>query len=229
MLPNNQSAASSLFARWAINLIKLSAAAICLAACAAPVTEENPRLISKSWVSFRDASVVRQNFETTCGAASLATVLNNLYGFSFSESDILSRLGSTGRMSLSRLAQVSEDLGFNAIGVSVPFETLTDLQVPVIAYVHYQGDDHFTVVTGISEQGDVALADSSWGNRTLTQGQFESMWALEDHGDKPVGSFLAILPSDTSDMSPNFESFNAAQKLNALRRSAGLVHSNLYR
>jgi hypothetical protein len=40
--------------------------------------------------------------------------------------------------------------------------------IPIIAYLKYKGDDHFSVIRGFGPDGMVWLGDPSWGNRKFS-------------------------------------------------------------
>lgn len=148
---------------------------------------------TSSWIDIRDSRIVKQSLDYSCGAASLATVLNEFYGLNITEADVFNRLENQEVLSFADLAKVSEDFGFKAGGLRVDFEKLLELQIPAIAYLDYRGRDHFTVITGISEDGIVSVADPSWGNRRFRRSQFEEMWLAVG------GRILLIVPNDLSE------------------------------
>ncbi len=83
-------------------------------------------------------------------------------------------------------------LGFKGIGLATSWEQLTALRIPVIIYVRQRKEDHFTVLSGVSDN-KVKLSDSSLGNRILTRGQFKEIWQTrEEQGLE--GKMLAVLP-----------------------------------
>jgi predicted double-glycine peptidase len=151
-----------------------------------------------SWKALRDFQVVKQELDYSCGAASLATILNEFYGMSVTEEDVLTRMGAKDRSSFQQLAEVAPSYGVRAGGIMLPFDGLKQLQVPAIAYVQYRGDDHFTVIRGIRRDGVVHVADPSWGNRQLTARQFRRMWEAPDTDGTMRGRILLILPQDVN-------------------------------
>lgn len=147
-----------------------------------------------SWKALRDFRIVKQELDYSCGAASLATILNEFYGLSVTEQDVLTRVGATDRSSFQQLADVAPSYGVKAGGLMLSFQDLRQLQVPAIAYVQYRGNDHFTVIRGIRRDGVVHLADPSWGNRQLTAHQFRRMWEAPDADGAMRGRILLLLP-----------------------------------
>ena len=151
----------------------------------------------RSWKTLRDDRVVKQDLDYSCGAASLATLLNSFYGQNLSEAVLLKAMDKgDGRASFDDMARAALKFGFRAQGFAASWEQLTRLKMPVIVYVTHRKNDHFSVLRGIS--GDtVWLADPSQGNRTYSREQFLAMWQTRTDGQDPalVGKFLAVLPA----------------------------------
>lgn len=155
------------------------------------------RVPVKSWKRLRDDRVVKQDLDYSCGAASLATLLNEYYGQRLSEEQLLKAMDKgDGRASFEDMARALRQFGFRAQGFAASYEQLARLKMPVIVYVKHRKDDHFSVLRGID--GDtVWLADPSLGNRTYSREQFLAMWQTrQDQGDGLKGKFLAVLPAD---------------------------------
>jgi len=151
----------------------------------------------KSWKTLRDARVVKQDRDFSCGAASLATLLNEQYKQHVTEEDFLKAMSKeSDRASFENMANVMPQFGFKAQGFAASWEQLTQLRMPVIVYLEHRKDEHFSVLRGIS--GNTAwLADPSLGNRTYSREQFLSMWETRGKGMENAhlrGKFLAILP-----------------------------------
>ncbi len=147
----------------------------------------------KSWKQLRDAGVVKQDLDYSCGAASVATIMNGFYGFEVTEEALLEAMAKDGAASFSDMAEVVRPYGLKGMGVALNFEQLRKLKTPAIAYLRYRDDDHFTVIRGIAADGTVQLADSSWGNRRFTRQQFLTMWETRD-GEVLKGKILLLLP-----------------------------------
>lgn len=158
-------------------------------------TTSNPIIFSThaTWKDSRDDKVTKQDVDYSCGASSLSTILTYFYQTPKTEQQILDDMALDDVMSsFLDLAKVSEKYGFTSRGVMMDYDTLTKLKIPAIVYVNHKRSDHFSVVRAIDEY-NVYLADSSWGNRTLTRRQFEKMWLTADNQSK--GKVLLILPT----------------------------------
>lgn len=148
----------------------------------------------------RDEKIVKQALDFSCGSASLATLLNGQYGESLSEKDFLNAFGQgEKKASFSDMARVLPTFGYKAQGFASDWSQLSQLRIPVVVYLKYRGQDHFSVIRGI-DSTSVWLADSSFGNRIFSRREFLEMWytreTLRDNESEgsPQGKFLLILP-----------------------------------
>ncbi len=161
-----------------------------------PFFNSNPivydRISVHSWKSKRDEGIVKQDLDFSCGAASLATLLNSFYKQSLTEREILARMNrETIQASFDDMQKVLPQLGFEAKGYALTFEQLAQLKIPVIVYLKYRKEDHFSVLRGID--GDtVLLADPSMGNVSMSKAQFLDAW--ETRGGNLAGKILAVVP-----------------------------------
>jgi predicted double-glycine peptidase len=150
----------------------------------------------KNWKTLRDALVVKQDLDYSCGAASLATLLNYFYGQDLTEEDLLKAMDKgDGRASFDDMAKALPKFGFRAQGFAASWDQLTRLKMPVIVYVKHRKNDHFSVLRGINQK-TVWLADPSLGNRTYSRNQFLAMWQTRQDTENAdlAGKFLAVLP-----------------------------------
>ncbi|ENV2199191.1 TPA: C39 family peptidase, partial [Neisseria gonorrhoeae] len=147
---------------------------------AAPMFNDNPVVYGKiklqSWKARRDFNIVKQDLDFSCGAASVATLLNNFYGQKLTEEEVLEKLGKEQmRASFEDMRRIMPDLGFEAKGYALSFEQLAQLKIPVIVYLKYRKDDHFSVLRGIGGN-TVLLADPSPGHVSMSRAQFLEAW-----------------------------------------------------
>lgn len=193
----------------------------------------NPQILKtqnitiQSWKEQKDAGVVKQDLDYSCGASSLATILTYFYQNPTSERQILDDMALSDVMaSFSDLAIVSQKYGFIAKGFTTNYDTLSKLKIPAIVYLNHKRSDHFSVVRAI-DNDRVYLADSSWGNRVLSKKQFEQMWHTNNDPNLQ-GKVLLILPSNEQQKQlsdTNFVKIQDAQKL--LRESPVLFRDFL--
>lgn len=163
---------------------------------AQPSFIENPiahqKIQVQSWKAQRDFGIVKQDLDFSCGAASVATLMNNFYGQNLTEEEILTKMDKTQmRASFDDMQRIMPELGFEAKGYALSFEQLVQLKIPVIVYLKYRKNDHFSVLRGIDEN-TVWLADSSWGHVAMSKAQFLDAWQTRD--GEMAGKILAIVP-----------------------------------
>jgi hypothetical protein len=143
----------------------------------------------RSLRALRDAGVVKQRYDYSCGSAALATLLT--YGLNDPvDEDVLLRalleplspeeliaLQKKG-LSLFDLQQLAQKRGHRAQGFRVHRSQLAKLSRPVIVFIKPHGYEHFAVLKGL--RGDrVHLADPSLGNVRMPLYRFLDMWSDE--------------------------------------------------
>jgi uncharacterized protein len=140
----------------------------------------------RSMKALRDANVVKQRFDYSCGAAALATLLRYGFGDAVTEREIVAQLFSTESdeqqqvsiregFSLLDLQRVAQAGGYQAEGFRITPEDLPRLSGPVIVFIQPRGYRHFAVLRGV--HGDrVWLADPSLGNVRMPLYRFLESW-----------------------------------------------------
>jgi predicted double-glycine peptidase len=155
--------------------------------------EPNP---VRSLLEIRRANVMIQNWDLSCGAAALGTLLRYEFGEPVTEKEIARGLMSRGEyIEHPELVQIRE--GFSLLDLKRYVQTrgykglgfgqldLNDLieRAPIMIPINALGYNHFVIFRGV--MGDrVLLADPAWGNRTMTLDKFQRMWL--DYGE-PMG------------------------------------------
>ncbi|WP_239995422.1 C39 family peptidase [Neisseria meningitidis] len=170
---------------------------------AAPMFNDNPVVYGKikvqSWKERRDFNIVKQDLDFSCGAASVVTLLNNFYGQKLTEEDVLKKLDKEQMpASFEDMRRIMPDLGFEAKGYALSFEQLAQLQIPVIVYLKYRKDDHFSVLRGI-DGNTVLLADPSLGHVSMSRAQFLDAWQTRE--GNLAGKILAVVPKKAETIS----------------------------
>jgi uncharacterized protein len=142
----------------------------------------------RSLFEMRRDRVVVQEWDLSCGAAALATLLNFQHNDPIDEREIA--VGLMGReeyvenpalvqirhgFSLLDLKRYVDSRGYEGIGYGKL--TLDDLveRAPVMVPIDTNGYNHFVVFRGIVGNR-VLLADPAWGNRTMTIDKFKQKW-----------------------------------------------------
>ena len=138
----------------------------------------------RSLVEIRQASVVVQKWDVSCGAAALATILNYQHGDTVDERTVAQRMlrrtdplrvKFRGGFSLLDLKRYTESRGFAAAAYASV--QLADLEKfgPAIVQILSRGYPHFVVFRQrIGDQ--VLLADPAFGNRTMHRSEFLRTW-----------------------------------------------------
>jgi hypothetical protein len=137
----------------------------------------------RSWRDIPFRSVVRQQYDYSCGSAAVATLLTYHYGRPVTEADVFTAMYAAGDQE--RIRQVGfsmldmkmylDSVGFGADGLRVSLDRLAEAGAPGIALITQGSYRHFVVVKGV--RGDTVLVgDPTLGLRTVDRAEFEAMW-----------------------------------------------------
>ena len=155
-----------------------------LAALALASTAHAAQRPIRSLLEYRQANVIIQRWDNSCGAAALATVLTYARGFPVTEEEVARgmlkrtdplRVRHRGGFSLLDMKRQAEELGFAASGYSeLTLDELADMPFAIVP-IRSRGYNHFVVVRAI--KGDeVDIADPGFGNYTLSTKRFLAAW-----------------------------------------------------
>ena len=172
----------------------------------------------KNWLELKNENMIKQEYDYSCGSATLATILKYYYNLEVDEKTILDGVleskdlskedknefeNSDMSLSFYDLANYANSLNFKAVGLSLDLDSLKKLQVPVILFVKIRKDEHFTVYKSMDENF-VYLGDPTFGNIKISIAKFEEMFYQRDDLTHP-GKILAIIPkSDDVKVNRNF-------------------------
>lgn len=136
-----------------------------------------------SWRDIPFRTVVRQQFDYSCGSAAVATLLRYHYGASVGEGEVFQSM--FGRGDQARIRQVGfsmldmrtylESRGYGADGLRLSLDRLAALNTPAIALITHDNYRHFVVVKGVSAT-HVLVGDPTFGLQTYTREDFEAVW-----------------------------------------------------
>lgn len=147
----------------------------------------NPSLSAyelRSLKEIREEGVVMQQWDTSCAAAALATVLTYAFQKPVSESAVVagmlektesSRVRARGGFSMLDMKQYVEEHGYTAAAYQQL--TLADLRLfhaPIVP-INVFGINHYLVVNAFVDD-NVLLADPAYGNRRMSVIEFEKLW-----------------------------------------------------
>jgi uncharacterized protein len=208
----------------------LTACAIALTACVlcAPAHAQSTidatnligvpvKLPIRSMRDIRYSSIVTQQFDYSCGAAALSTLLKYGYGIDIPETELIRRMMvfSTPEVvvkngfSMLDMKKFVETIGLRGRGFRVNTDALYHLQIPVLVLMNIDGYEHFVIVKH-AEDGRIFIADPALGNRIVAEDDFAKTWN---------GLVFAVLGKPFREDSPllqNNESLALKLRANAL-------------
>lgn len=143
--------------------------------------------VVKSYQELKNENLVRQNYEQSCGAASLATMINLIDDENLSEFDVLKLMSEqelqTDMVSFADLETVLSKLGYENKSYKINKENLDKLvNIPMIVKIE---DDprfpHFVLI--INYKGDfLEVLDPSHGRYISSKREFLRLWDKEGKG-----------------------------------------------
>lgn len=142
----------------------------------------------RSLMEMRQQNVVLQQWDLSCAAAALATILRYQFGEPVTERSVA--LGLIQReeyianpnlvrirqgFSLLDLKRYVDGIGYKGVGLGqMEYEDLLE-RAPTIVPVNLQGFPHFVIFRGATGN-TVLLADPAFGNTTLSVEKFKDAW-----------------------------------------------------
>ena len=139
----------------------------------------------RSLQEVRQDGVVLQKWDTSCGAAALATVLTYSLNDPVSEREVARgmlkmteplKVKYRGGFSLLDMKHFAELRGYQGGGYrDLTLDDLLQLKDPIVPIVRH-GYPHFVVVRGLDRRGRIKLADPGFGNRTMSVRTFTGAW-----------------------------------------------------
>ncbi|TQR61630.1 C39 family peptidase [Campylobacter troglodytis] len=151
----------------------------------------------KSYQELRNKELIKQNYEQSCGTASLATLLNMIDVQKFSELEILQMMSEkelrTDMVSFADLIAVFDKLGYEGSAYQITRQSLDKLlDIPLLVKIE---DDprfpHFVII--INSKGNfLQVFDPSFGRYLSLKRQFFSIWDKHKEG----GFALIVLPKN---------------------------------
>lgn len=171
----------------------LGAAAACIVAAIAPhavagdVTVmaggASARLDTVSFSERRFTTVVRQEYDFSCGSAALATLLTFHYEMPTTERDAFEKMWAVGDQarikelgfSLLEMKRYLETMKMKADGFRLTLDRIQEIGVPGIALIDVKGYRHFVVIKGVTPK-TVLVGDPSSGVVARPRKEFEEHW-----------------------------------------------------
>lgn len=137
-----------------------------------------------SFKEVRFKTVYKQQYDFSCGSASLASLLTFHYDFPVKEKEVFDSMythGDTDKIrregfSLLDMQQYLKRQGFDSAGYRLSLEQFQEkVALPAIVLVNTSGYKHFVIVKGI-KNNRVMLGDPARGVRTVRRDEFEQNW-----------------------------------------------------
>ncbi len=143
--------------------------------------------VVKSYQEIKNERVIRQTYEQSCGASSLATLLNILDDKKFDELELLKIMSGqelyTDMVSFADLSDAVKKLGYESNSYQINRENLDKLvNIPMLVKIE---DDprfpHFVVI--INHKGNyLQILDPSYGEYISSKREFYSVWDRYNKG-----------------------------------------------
>lgn len=136
-----------------------------------------------SWRDIPFRTVVRQQYDYSCGSAAVATLLRFHYNTQVNEREVFTAMFDRGDQprirevgfSMLDMRTYLEQRGFRADGLRLSLDRLANLNVPAIALITPGNYRHFVVVKGVTDT-HVLVGDPTFGLQTYTRADFEAVW-----------------------------------------------------
>jgi predicted double-glycine peptidase len=198
-------------------LAALAAALGILAVSTVEAKEEPSAKRVRSILGLRHERVAIQQWDLSCGAATVTTLLRYQFGDHATEEEEVARsmLARTDSALVQRrlgftLLDLKRELvhrGYQAAGYAgVSLQDLLGM-APAIVRLQNPGFDHFVIVRGTAH-GRIVMADPAYGNKTMPVERFMAVWrdkiaftVSRADGSRPEGE-LAIDPDEVPVVSP---------------------------
>ncbi len=146
-----------------------------------------------SLLELRQKNVVMQEWDLSCGAAALTTLLRYQHGFDLTEKEVATTLIDRKEyianpdllkikqgFSLLDLKRYTDGLGLSGNGYGqLDLNNLIEM-APLLVPVNLDGYKHFVVFRGVAGSR-ILVADPAWGNRIMSRQVFLDAWI--DHGE----------------------------------------------
>lgn len=137
-------------------------------------------------VSLKEArfqTVIKQQFDFSCGSAALASLLTFHYEDPVTELEVFNEMYEAGDQpriqtygfSLLDMKRYLERRGYRADGFRIDLDRLEKAGVPALVLINTNGYKHFVLVKGVLGS-EVVVGDPALGVRVIDRGVFEAMW-----------------------------------------------------
>ncbi|MBL3555761.1 MULTISPECIES: C39 family peptidase [Marinobacter] len=161
------------------------------------------RLNVNSFENRRFDSVMRQQYDFSCGSAAVASLLSFHYEDQVTEHDVFidmlaradeKKVRQHG-FSMLDMKNYLESRGYQADGFRMPLTGLREkVRLPMIVLLNIEGFRHFVLIKGISDD-EVLIGDPARGLKIYSYAQFSEYWngtafIIRSHLDRGRDGFL---------------------------------------
>jgi len=137
-----------------------------------------------SYKEARFKSVIKQQYDFSCGSAALASLLTFHYDEPVNEKEVFTSMYEKGDkdkinkegFSMLDMKYFLEQRGYRSEGYQIDLDMLQNkAKIPAITLISTNGYNHFVVVKGVN-QTEVLIADPAQGSRVIARREFEKDW-----------------------------------------------------
>ena len=136
-----------------------------------------------SWWEIPFRSVVRQQYDFSCGSAAVATLLSYHYDRRTPEQAVFASMWDRGDQqqirkvgfSMLDMKQYLDSIGYRTEGFRLPIDALRKTERPGIVLLDLKGYKHFVVLRKVEGQY-IHVGDPALGNRVMKRPEFEQAW-----------------------------------------------------
>lgn len=155
-----------------------------------------------SYKEARFKSVIKQEYDFSCGSAALASLLTFHYEDPVEEKTVFEDMYENGDQekinregfSMLDMKNYLDKRGYRADGYQVGLDRIKNkAKIPAITLINSNGYNHFVVVKGVT-QTEVLIADPAQGSRVISREEFERGWnglifLIKSHADLGRNNF----------------------------------------
>ncbi|PPK77017.1 hypothetical protein B0F87_102123 [Methylobacter tundripaludum] len=136
-----------------------------------------------SFLERRFKTVYKQQYDFSCGSATLASLLTYHYDDAVDEQSVFVDMYQNGDrqkiqkqgFSLLDIKLYLERRGYRSDGFKIKLDQLVTANVPAITIINNNGYLHFVIIKGVSDQ-EVLVGDPAVGVKAIPRDEFEEMW-----------------------------------------------------
>lgn len=176
-----------------VTVLKLCFLSFCVGACAGSIQDmnqqvslagaDNFRVPVRSMLERKFLTVIKQQYDFSCGSAALSSLLSYHYNLPTPELRSFRGMWYGGEQAQIRRAGFSmldmkrflESQSIIANGFQVPLEKIADVGIPGIVLIDVNGYKHFVVLKGVM-QDEVLLGDPATGITAMDIASFLAAW-----------------------------------------------------